>query len=368
MMLLSRTQRFPLILLYFSLITSIAYAQGNEEISISGTLLMLDDKTPHVAVVVQAVTPAADPGDEPTVVATVLSDTQGKYELANLKPGPYQLRCHTWNGYFYRRGGEILRVEIGKRLKDIDFRFAPFRKGTWKTYDYPDGLTNAIVLDMEHDQEGRIWFTTFNGVSRYDGATFVNFTTEDGLMGNRVEAIYRASDGTIWLGGLGGISHYDGKRFTTVLTEEDGLPSDAIFSIIEAADGRMWFGTGDGVARYDGKQYTHFSAEDMGIAVEEGAHTWIMASYQDQDGALWFGAGWGLGKGGGVTRYDGVTFRNFTTADGLAENTVRAIYQDADGVMWFATHGGVSCYDGGRFRHLTTRDGLVHNRAIASKI
>ena len=48
--------------------------------SIEGTLLMLDDRTPHVAVVVQAVNPSPDSGGEPVVSATVLSDESGRYQ------------------------------------------------------------------------------------------------------------------------------------------------------------------------------------------------------------------------------------------------------------------------------------------------
>ena len=79
----------------FCIVVSVAYplqgqaAQNDVPISISGTLLTLDNKTPHVACVVQVVTP-----QDLTVVATTLSDELGKYQLDNLKPGPYQVRCH----------------------------------------------------------------------------------------------------------------------------------------------------------------------------------------------------------------------------------------------------------------------------------
>ena len=59
---------------------------------------MLDNQTPHVACVVQAVKPAADRA-EPEVVATTLSDKNGKYQFINLKSGRYQVRCYTLDGY-----------------------------------------------------------------------------------------------------------------------------------------------------------------------------------------------------------------------------------------------------------------------------
>jgi len=65
-------------------------------ISISGTLLMYDDLTPHVGVPVEAVH-----AETSTVVATTLSDEMGRYQFINLKPGKYQLRCYTGSSYAY---------------------------------------------------------------------------------------------------------------------------------------------------------------------------------------------------------------------------------------------------------------------------
>jgi hypothetical protein len=67
---------------------------------------MLDDVTPHVAAVVQAVVLPPDDGGEPKVVATTLSDESGKYRFINLKPGPYQVRTR-----LHRR--KVVEISIG---------------------------------------------------------------------------------------------------------------------------------------------------------------------------------------------------------------------------------------------------------------
>ena len=58
-MLLPQTRRAGIVVLCFCWVTFAANAQDDEVVSISGTLLMLDDTTPHVACVVQAVIPLA---------------------------------------------------------------------------------------------------------------------------------------------------------------------------------------------------------------------------------------------------------------------------------------------------------------------
>jgi ligand-binding sensor domain-containing protein len=55
--------------------------------------------------------------------------------------------------------------------------------------------------------EGNIWFgTTENGLYKYDGKSFNQFTVNDGLDCNKIYCILEDKDGKIWVGtemGLG---------------------------------------------------------------------------------------------------------------------------------------------------------------------
>jgi ligand-binding sensor domain-containing protein len=56
-----------------------------------------------------------------------------------------------------------------------------------------------------------------------------------------------------------GVWRYDGKSFTN-LTTKDGLGNNSVFCIVEDDAGRIWFGTRNvGVCRYDGKMFTELS-------------------------------------------------------------------------------------------------------------
>ncbi len=350
-----------------------------EAISIEGTLMALDN-TPYGAVPVQALRInewTNERMDEsthlpigPFVIATTLSDEAGRYRFINLKPGLYQVRCQVLGGYVYyisgtpsfeRDGelphlrGEVLHVEHGNPLSNIDFRFAPFKKGTWRNYSYFNGLANNYVNAIHCASDGALWFGTYGGgVSRCDGKELVNFTTADGLAHNDVWAIYCDADGTMWLGTEGGLSRYDGRDFVT-FTSKDGLAHNFVHAIHRDPDGVMWFGTEGGVSRYDGTRFVNFTQED-GLA-----HNRVWAVHCSPDGVLWFGT-----YGGGVSRYDGKGFVNFTQKDGLASNCVHAIHRDPAGVMWFGTNeGGFSRYDGKRFVNFTQKDGLANNRVHA---
>ena len=85
---------FTYMLLSLFVVTGVFAQDSNTAytISIKGTLLMLDDITPHVAVPVEAIRNGE-------VVGTVLSDENGEYQFVNLEPGRYQLRCQVLGGY-----------------------------------------------------------------------------------------------------------------------------------------------------------------------------------------------------------------------------------------------------------------------------
>ncbi|OGG51169.1 MAG: hypothetical protein A3F84_19335, partial [Candidatus Handelsmanbacteria bacterium RIFCSPLOWO2_12_FULL_64_10] len=241
-------------------------------------------------------------------------------------------------------------------------------RGHWRNFDVTDGLAGAAVRSILQDQEGALWFGIEGGVSRYDGKSFISFTTRDGLAHNLVLKILQDREGILWFGTWGGgVSRYDpstslalrsgqapsassGHVWTT-FTARDGLADDHVGAIFQDREGYIWFGTKRGVSRYDGKSFITLTTRD-GLA-----HNTVYSILQDREGYMWF-----MTWGGGVSRYDGKSFITFTTKDGLAFNAGGAIFQDRDGNLWFGTRGGVSRYDGKSFTNFTTKDGLVDNR------
>jgi len=315
-----------------------------ETISIMGTLLAFDNVTPHSGVFVQAI-------QNGQIVAYTFSDDAGRYRFINLKPGSYQVRCqipdvHKGLGYYE----SPLQVKRRKTISGVDFRFAPFKKGTWRKFSSLDGLAENHAFAIYRDSRGYLWFGTREGVSRYDGKEFVNYTTEDGLAGIWGLAICEDHQRNLWFGTWGGISRYDGKGFVNYTTE-NGLRSNWVTAIHEDRQGKFWFGTSEGVSRYNGKGFVNYTTED-GLR-----SNWVIAIHEDRGGNLWFGT-----LNGGVSRYDGKTFINYTTADGLSGNRVPAIHEDRGRNLWFGTHEGISRYDGKKFVNYTQKDGLLYNR------
>ena len=72
-------------------------------------------------------------------------------------------------------------------------------------YTVRDGLPGSIVYQCLQDNDGFMWFATNQGVSRFDGKTFKNFTKENGLPDNEILKLYQDSYGDIWFISLQGI-------------------------------------------------------------------------------------------------------------------------------------------------------------------
>ncbi|MFR9498134.1 MAG: ATP-binding protein [Rikenellaceae bacterium] len=72
-----------------------------------------------------------------------------------------------------------------------------------------DGLSQNDVEDIIQDSYGYIWCATVDGLCRYDGYEFLNYTIGDrGLDANIIYAIREDSEGDLWVGTSGGGLYY----------------------------------------------------------------------------------------------------------------------------------------------------------------
>jgi hypothetical protein len=68
-----------------------------------------------------------------------------------------------------------------------------------RQFGMEEGLIHRRVLQAVQDEEGFIWLATPAGVQRFDGYSFTNYTTEDGLTTNAVSMIWPDPDGLLWV-------------------------------------------------------------------------------------------------------------------------------------------------------------------------
>lgn len=73
-----------------------------------------------------------------------------------------------------------------------------------------DGLANDTCYGMLEDEQGRLWISTAQGLSRFHPETlaFVNFGVEDGLQSNSfsIRAFFKSGQGVMFFGGPNGLN------------------------------------------------------------------------------------------------------------------------------------------------------------------
>jgi len=121
------------------------------------------------------------------------------------------------------------------------FRLDP-KTGERRFYFLPGG-----VWAIARDASDVWWFGTGNGVWSFDGETWKNYTTKDGLAHNMVRAIAIDADGRKWFAISDGVSCFDGETWKTY-TIKDGLAHNYVTSLAVDLDGSIWAGTQTGAS------------------------------------------------------------------------------------------------------------------------
>lgn len=77
-----------------------------------------------------------------------------------------------------------------------------------------EGLTSSAVLSLFQDQEGKLWFGTYDGVFIYDGQQVIPFEPKgkQNLNGNIIENITQTTDGVLWILTNYGLNKIDRTR------------------------------------------------------------------------------------------------------------------------------------------------------------
>ena len=113
-----------------------------------------------------------------------------------------------------------------------------------------DGLPGMTITTVMQDSKGYLYIGTYDGLVRFDGVEFVNFTrTIDPKYDfASVRSIFQDSRENLWVGhndeGVTCITP-DGeiRKYTT----DDGLPHNSVRAICEDKDGNIWFGLASGI-------------------------------------------------------------------------------------------------------------------------
>ncbi len=273
-----------------------------------------------------------------------------------------------------------------------------------KTYTIADGLVSNKISRIVRDSRGSLWFCTEGGLSHFDGYTFTNYTTEQGLPSNWVDdfletrsgtflvatyaglcvfnplgvplpqdklarqtnsppmfavcrpnmdesaahmkVLYEDSEASIWCGTLRGLYRIElVNNRATFQNVELGTPSNKleyhrIRGLVEAQRGVLLIAT-------EKELYRRFSDGRIERVTSKYrlADTQLMSVIRENQRKLWIGTGLGLygapQPASELDREGSAVARLYSVREGLRCANVNTLFQDHDGRLWIGTDCGL---------------------------
>jgi ligand-binding sensor domain-containing protein/serine phosphatase RsbU (regulator of sigma subunit) len=200
-------------------------------------------------------------------------------------------------------------------------------------------VAGTIIQCMLEDDRGRLWFGTNNGLSVFDGKTFQNYSSTDGLTDNKIYFIARGTKGRTWIGTKSGLCFHDSScgdhsktPFAASFPEINNLldkDNRGIPSICVTKSGAVWFASEKGVFCLRNGEIKMFDARNHFTDRK------VSAILEDDSGALWFGTDEGL------FLLKGSTFVKVDENAGLCSNKIYLLIFDTQGRLWIGTNKGL---------------------------
>jgi ligand-binding sensor domain-containing protein/signal transduction histidine kinase len=277
-------------------------------------------------------------------------------------------------------------------------------------YDVSDGLAHSHVSAMHQDAKGYLWLATWEGLSRFDGYRFTNYTQRDGLGDPIINDITEDHKGNIWVAtNGGGIARLVNDRSVTEPATGgsqkfvsyrvgDSAVSNRVNALAFDSQNHPWCATDGGLYRGAFGQNG-----DLRFDVISPHQTEIkMAAFADSHGRLWFGIQhelievvhdqiikYGPEDEVGHTEVQSITddrrgrlfvanqhevFEFIAPADDKgrgrwqrlpvtfkSDQDVSALLFDSAGVLWIGTSDGLVKYHDGKQTLYTSAQGLSDN-------
>lgn len=230
------------------------------------------------------------------------------------------------------------------------FKWDRVKNKFWSLKNDPNNinsLSHSFVNSLTYDQNGFIWFSTRNGLDKYNINTgkFQHYLQNEPLVNNTpIYACISDRAGDIWLGTINqGLIRFNPKNesykfYFNDPAETTNLSNKIIAALIQDSQGFLWIGTdGFGLYKYDINKnklthYKHDPNDPLSLSQNQPR-----VLFEDRIGTLWVGTNLG-----GLNKFD----RKTETFIKCGFSCVLAVHEDLKGNFWVGDYfSGLNLYD-----------------------
>lgn len=189
-------------------------------------------------------------------------------------------------------------------------------------------------------------FTLFynDAHSSFSELTFDIFTQEDGLPNNQIQCIYQDSRGWIWIGTSQGLSRFDGYSFVNFLPNPDdsaSLKGNLVRVIKENSNGNLLIGAENGGLNIFNRETGKFSHPLKDISNFRYRDISVNDLEPGKHGEFFLGTDFNILVMDSLGRIEPFEF-NFQNEQEIFEgNFVRNLQFDHNGILWMGTNNGL---------------------------
>jgi ligand-binding sensor domain-containing protein len=267
----------------------------------------------------------------------------------------------------------------------------------FKNYTMNDGLVSSSICRIFQDSKGFLWIGTWEGLSKYDGNTFTNYTTSNGLSHNLVNDFYESKDEKLYVALNNGAIDVI-KNNSIVSNSKPSLivvnrfMSSAAHKTIATTDRHGIIEFYGGNAKQPIQTFPTHAYQDLAwvndsilVVLSDSAITALNRQYekvaeikqptgiynsakiyQDSKKRIWVGTSSGLNLIADLPKQNlPITFTGLPAIFNMPELTkgkITDILEDTDGNLWMGTYAGLVKINADGSRQLiTVKDGLVSN-------
>ena len=228
---------------------------------------------------------------------------------------------------------------------------SPQKVMSFRHLSIKDGLTQSGILDIAQDNQGFLWFATYDGLNRYDGYNFTVYPHSESiatsLSDNHINVLYVNKQNELWVGTNKGLNVFNPLDETFNHIELDlGKAMPVIRAIYQDYQNNMWLGTNKGLYYQDKSTQSFKQYHDSTFDRNNEKELEITSIIEDHDKKLWVGS-----EKNGLYRINqhrktSVNYlNNVNISKSISNNKITTLYETNDNELWVGTLIGLKKYD-----------------------